>query len=333
MAADVITLQEVQKDAFDDWFKPQLGEMGYEGVFQQKKREPIFHRGRYTVEGCATFYKSTRFKKLEKYVFDYDKLSITQLTSGSQDASQCLQRASRGNIALALVLEDQTLRPVQSWQPVGPSGGHKLCIVNTHICADPRSTDVKTWQAHLLAISIVSHGLSSMPLLVCGDFNSTPDSAVYEYMRRGSLRMGHPDLEQDPCGLLEHLKCGHSLRLNTAYKACSGREAAYTNYTEDFKGSLDYIFFSSDSLAVLAVSQVDEEDALAKDVALPSITRPSDHVSLVATFMFRDDVTGHSAYTGGYGAAALSTSSHGADAQGFVQSHLYAPYPANHWYS
>jgi CCR4-NOT transcription complex subunit 6 len=55
MAADIITLQEVQKDAYDDWFKPQLAEAGYEGIYQQKKREPIFHRGKYIAEGCATF--------------------------------------------------------------------------------------------------------------------------------------------------------------------------------------------------------------------------------------------------------------------------------------
>lgn len=52
---DIITLQEVQKDFFDEWFRPQLLEAGYEGVFQQKKREPVFHRGKYTSEGCATF--------------------------------------------------------------------------------------------------------------------------------------------------------------------------------------------------------------------------------------------------------------------------------------
>ena len=30
---------------------------------------------RYTTEGCATFYKTTRFKRLDKAIFDYDKLS------------------------------------------------------------------------------------------------------------------------------------------------------------------------------------------------------------------------------------------------------------------
>merc|ERR1712100_277008 len=35
-------------------------------------------------------------------------------------------------------------------------------------------------------------------------------------------------------------------------------------------------------------SQVDDEAQLTQETALPSSTRPSDHVSLVATFKFRD---------------------------------------------
>ena len=36
---------------------------------------------RYTTEGCATFFKTTRFKRLDKAIFDYDKLSQQELAS------------------------------------------------------------------------------------------------------------------------------------------------------------------------------------------------------------------------------------------------------------
>ena len=36
---------------------------------------------RYTTEGCATFFKTTRFKRLDKAIFDYDKLSQQELGS------------------------------------------------------------------------------------------------------------------------------------------------------------------------------------------------------------------------------------------------------------
>jgi len=91
-----------------------------------------------------------------------------------------------------------------------------LCIVNTHILADPGYLDVKLWQAHLLLRTLDQlQGLGgstdkSMPLLVCGDFNSTPESAVYEYLRQGTVRSDHEDLRTDPCALLKNLKLGHS---------------------------------------------------------------------------------------------------------------------------
>eukprot|EP00931_Biecheleriopsis_adriatica_P061422 TRINITY_DN3692_c0_g3_i1.p1 TRINITY_DN3692_c0_g3~~TRINITY_DN3692_c0_g3_i1.p1 ORF type:complete len:618 (+),score=115.26 TRINITY_DN3692_c0_g3_i1:94-1947(+) len=311
MAADIITLQEIQKDAFDDWFRPQLAEAGYEGIYQQKKRDPIFHRGKYTTEGCATFYKTTRFKRVDKQTYDYDKLSANEVRSlfldqGSSD--KALQRLSKGNIALSVVLEDLHIKAPHGSHCSGPNGGHVLCVVNTHILCDPGAADVKLWQGHLLLQSIRQQTGGSMPLLICGDFNSTPDSAVYEYFRRGNVRSDHEDLQKDPCGLVSKLTLRHNTCMATAYETCTGREATFTNYTEDFKGTLDYIWFSPDSLSVLAISQVDDETQLTQETALPSSTRPSDHVSLVATFMFHDQPVEQEtqAAQGGRGRGGLS---------------------------
>jgi len=344
MTADVITLQEVQKDAFDEWFKPELEEAGYDGVFQSKRREPVFHRGRYTSEGCATFWKTSRFQKIDKQLIDYDKLSERQVRClpNPQDAERGLQRASRGNIALAVILEDLQIKPTQVGQAVGPNGGHLLAVVNTHILADPGLTDVKLWQSYLLLQSLEQSLTKDTPMLICGDFNSTPDSAVYDYLRHGVMSGEHAEFNLDPCGLLECLTMGHSLQLSTAYDACNGREAEFTNYTEEFKGTLDYIFFSGETLDVLAVSQVDDEQQLTQETALPSSTRPSDHVSLVATFLFKEapgdgQVQGPSSLVGGgYGSvAAASVVSGGGDAlfaagaQAYVQA--AGGYPVGPW--
>lgn len=296
MAADIITLQEVQKDAFDDWFRPQLQEVGYEGVYQRKNREPIFQWGRYTAEGCATFYKKTRFQRVDKLVVDYDKLSAGDLRGlDAEEAEKGLQRLAKGNIALTVVLEDQLLMTSCSSQAAGPHGGHLLCVVNTHILADPGYTDVKLWQANLLVRSLENSPQKNAPMLICGDFNSTPDSAVYEYMRQGSVRHDHEDLRTDPCNLLRNFNVEHNMTLATAYEECCGREAEYTNFTEEFRGTLDYIWFTPDNLTVLAISQVDDESQLTQETALPSSTRPSDHVSLVATFKFREGAPSTSA--------------------------------------
>eukprot|EP00929_Paragymnodinium_shiwhaense_P000317 TRINITY_DN100560_c0_g1_i1.p1 TRINITY_DN100560_c0_g1~~TRINITY_DN100560_c0_g1_i1.p1 ORF type:complete len:614 (-),score=117.97 TRINITY_DN100560_c0_g1_i1:143-1984(-) len=290
MTADIITLQEVQKDAFDDWFKPLLAEADYEGIFQQKKREPIFHRGKYTSEGCATFYKTSRFKRVDKLVIDYDKTSQQEVEKFAQMgvSERALQRLSKGNVALAVILEDQVIKATNHTQAAGPTGGRALCVINTHILCDPGAADVKLWQAYLLVKTLKTIRSADMPFLICGDFNSTPDSAVYEFMSQGNVQPNHEDLTKDTCGLFKHLELSHAFGLSSSYQACTQEEAQYTNYTEDFKGTLDYIWFSHENLAVLAISQVDEESSLAQETALPSSTRPSDHVSLVATFLFRE---------------------------------------------
>ncbi|CAL1169132.1 unnamed protein product [Cladocopium goreaui] len=319
MAADIITLQEVQKDAFEEWFRPTLMEAGYEGIFQPPPR--------YTTEGCATFFKTTRFKRLDKAIFDYDKLSQQELLSARVDndveirnkklprQQKCLHRVNRGNIALAVILEDgrgcwcweagpqltRFLRgstPKATWNKVARVAGDMRSkgrmgvqldkVVNTHILCDPGAADVKLFQAHLLLKAIQGTTACRMPILVCGDFNSTPDSAVYEYFRRGQVRQDHEDLKKDPAGLMRLLHLQSGTCMATAYETCTGKEATFTNYTEDFKGTLDYIWFSPDNLSVLAISQVDDEAQLSQESALPSSTRPSDHVSLVATFMFHD---------------------------------------------
>ncbi|CAK9103165.1 Carbon catabolite repressor protein 4 homolog 1 (CCR4 homolog 1) [Durusdinium trenchii] len=289
MAVDIITLQEVQKDAYDDWFRPQLLEAGYEGVFQQKKRDPIFHHGKYIAEGCATFYKTSRFRRFDKQVIDYDRETSCEIPNTGDD-QRCLQRLSKGNIALAVMLEDQQIKATNSCQ-AGPTGGHCLVVVNTHILCDPSSSDVKLWQSFLLINSLEQLGWNHWPLLLAGDFNSTPDSAVYEYLKQGTINGAHEDLRYDPSGLLSRFRMNmhHNLELSTAYAACTGHEAEFTNYTEDFKGTLDYIWFSPQVLEVVAITQVDEECELRKEQALPSSTCPSDHVSLVASFTFKEE--------------------------------------------
>merc|ERR1712194_813709 len=178
----------------------------------------------------------------------------------------------------------------------GPNeGGHLLVVTNTHIVASTQATDVKILQSYMLLNYLQKH-FQHLPLLVCGDFNSTPDSAVYELWSRGAVAATHPDLlQKDPHGLVrglaKHSKSGnggleHELELLSAYSTVYKQEPEYTNFTESFAGTLDYIWFSPHNLSILAISEVDERSTLLEESALPSSTRPSDHISLVCTLLF-----------------------------------------------
>ena len=56
----------------------------------------------------------------------------------------------------------------------------------------------------------------------------------------------------------------------------------FTNYTENFKGTLDHIFYNKDRLEVTHLLETPEELQLVREKGLPSTLYPSDHVRIEA---------------------------------------------------
>jgi CCR4-NOT transcription complex subunit 6 len=64
----------------------------------------------------------------------------------------------------------------------------------------------------------------------------------------------------------------------------SSDEPFFTNCTRDFLGTLDYIFYTDNSLEVESLLELLDEERLRKDTALPSPEWSSDHIALLAEF-------------------------------------------------
>mmetsp|Transcript_9637 Transcript_9637/g.16938 ORF Transcript_9637/g.16938 Transcript_9637/m.16938 type:complete len:660 (-) Transcript_9637:298-2277(-) len=62
-----------------------------------------------------------------------------------------------------------------------------------------------------------------------------------------------------------------------------------TNYTRAWQGDIDWVLITADKLMTKCIAPIPEESVLSADVALPSETFPSDHVSLAADFTWRKD--------------------------------------------
>jgi mRNA deadenylase 3'-5' endonuclease subunit Ccr4 len=59
----------------------------------------------------------------------------------------------------------------------------RLCVANTHIYWDPEFEDVKLWQTWVLCQELEKLVWDrQLPMLLCGDFNSMPDSPVYDLL-------------------------------------------------------------------------------------------------------------------------------------------------------
>jgi CCR4-NOT transcription complex subunit 6 len=259
---DIVVLQEVEKSHFEDTLVPQLRKDGYEGVYQEKTN--VMFTTKYTCEGCATFYRRQRFQLAEQWAIEFNQIA-QEMGGQSQLTDAQTARLSKGNIALCVILDDKL-------------HGGQVCAVNTHITASVELTDVKLWQAHALLASL-DRALSEKPhvgLLLCGDFNSEPHSAVYSLYAEGGVHAEHPELHVDPQLVLQGLDLQHHAHLASAYQQVTSMEAPFTNFTATFRGTLDYVWYDARALRPTATLEV------AGTGPLPSEHHPSDHVPLVA---------------------------------------------------
>ncbi|EUD68316.1 hypothetical protein C922_01336 [Plasmodium inui San Antonio 1] len=330
---DIVCLQEIQNEHFLDFFKPSLGEFGYEGVYKQKTKEiftsPSGKRrgGKYTIDGCAIFYNKKKLKFVETYALEFSKLikeaSVFTLPKEIQKNPCLVKRLLKDNVALVILLEyiQQYSKIYDTKEEDGEEqkpNKNLIIVANTHIVANPEANYVKIWQTQILVkvveylkINFIKKYETVPSLIICGDFNSTPSSAVYQLIYKKTCSRSHEDFSSDKYSLLTDLPLGHNLNLKSAYaisKLLSQKlnpeeytsnleifEPLFTNYTGNFIGCLDYIFYNDENLNIISTVNIADENQLMQEAhiyqlsncALPSPIRPSDHLPLIAKFEFK----------------------------------------------
>ncbi|KAK3930919.1 CCR4-NOT transcription complex subunit 6 [Frankliniella fusca] len=184
-----------------------------------------------------------------------------------------------------------------------PSQVHQpLLVCTAHIHWDPEFCDVKLVQTMMLSNELKGildqAALSFRPghkadpaaiqLLLCGDFNSLPDSGVIEFLTSGRVSADHADFKelgyksvlQKISGCEKPNEFTHSFKLASAY---SEDIMPFTNYTFHFKGIIDYIFYSKQSMTPLGLLGPLASEWLRdnKVVGCPHPHVPSDHFPLL----------------------------------------------------
>jgi len=282
MQGDIVCLQEVQMDHFEMHLSPFMHEMGFDGLFKSKSRESMGQYGK--VDGCATFWKLAKFSMTEHYTIEFNDLArhaISDMGLDQQEERKYINRLSKDNVAQIVVLE---VIPKHGVRP--PRQLSHLCVVNTHLYSNVNRPDVKLWQTMALTNELQQFAMQrDLALIVCGDFNSEPESAVHELLTEGCLTRHHPELddEDDNVRILpDHNEIYHNLDLASAMQTALGHEPAYTNYTWDWKGTLDYLLYSPMRIRLMAVAALPTEADIAPESGrgLPSAVYPSDHMML-----------------------------------------------------
>lgn len=296
--ADIITLQEVETDQFYNFFLPELKKDGYDGVFSPKSRaKTMSENDRKRVDGCAIFFRAIKFTLIKEHLIEFNQLAMAN-SSGSDDM---LNRVMpRDNIGLAAMLKTNET----AWENSLPSEVQQPILVCTaHIHWDPEFCDVKLIQIMMLSNELntiledanrnyrnVNHHQPPIQLLLCGDFNSLPDSGVIEFLSAGKVSSDHQDLKELQYKTLLHKisSCDrpnefmHSFKLSSAYENIM----PFTNYTFNFKGIIDYIFYTRQTMTPLGLlgPLAPEWFKDNKVLGCPHPHIPSDHFPLLVEF-------------------------------------------------
>jgi protein angel len=146
--AHCITLQKIDEP---DYFIPFLKSIGYSVSYLKRSGDKK--------DGLLSCYRSDMFQLEEEIDVQYNIKPCSFM--------------DRDNIALVLVLRDRR-------------NDQRFILSNTHILFNPKRGDIKLNQVLYLFnhIEMLQCKYEINHLIITGDFNSTPNSAIYHYITK-----------------------------------------------------------------------------------------------------------------------------------------------------
>ncbi|XP_020523382.1 carbon catabolite repressor protein 4 homolog 5 isoform X3 [Amborella trichopoda] len=161
----ILCLQEV--DQFDD-IVMLLKKDGYEGVYKGRTGNAN--------DGCAVFWKEHMFNLLHEESIEFRKFGL------------------RDNVAQLCILRYK-----------GRHCERNLLVGNIHVLFNPKRGDVKLGQIRLLLkkAHTLSQQWGKIPIVLTGDFNSLPQSALYQFVASSKLDLLMHD-RKNISGQIEH---------------------------------------------------------------------------------------------------------------------------------
>lgn len=269
-SADIICLQEMEGGEFKAYFQPELHKRGYHGIFKPKSRaRNMSEHDRNSVDGCATFFRHDKFVLVKEKLVEFERLATKHATGAADMLNRVM---TKDNISLLTILRHKPTN-------------RNFIVANVHLQWDPYYRDVKLVQCimllHEMEAMLKTNGMKDAPSLIMGDFNSLQDSGVFEYLDRGEISRKHDDLSDFKYeGFFKNVGSAHNFGLDPVFTD----ELPYTNFTFDFTGIIDYMWYSKKHLQPLFVLGPADAEYLKRVAGCPNAHFPSDHIPLVAEF-------------------------------------------------
>lgn len=268
--ADIICLQEVDDFRF---FQRELQSLGYVGKFKKRTGEQE--------DGCAIFWKQNNYNEVECKYIEFKKD----------------EWLDRDNVAIICLL-----------QPKEEKDSTPICVANTHLLFNPRRGDIKLGQLKTLLDEICSIKHSKSPIILCGDLNLTPHSAIYHFLASGSLNLfevdqktasgqqGYPrgtPLDMRAMKQLgnSNFEISHELELESAYSISGNEIEQVSTFHQEWVGAVDFIWYSKNHLSPSKILSLPSKQQVLNGIlgkGLPNKTIPSDHLPLITEFIHKE---------------------------------------------
>jgi mRNA deadenylase 3'-5' endonuclease subunit Ccr4 len=184
---DFISLQEIDADHLDSVWRPTLKKLGYDFVYHQKpdRRQ----------DGCLLAWQSKQWQLLR-----HENLSFDDAVPGGPLAAQFNQK----NVALIAALQECSTT-------TAGAAPRQLVIADAHLFWNPARPDIKLLQATVLCQAVERFRAALIQqqrqqqqqqpaVIICGDMNSLPGSAVYRLFTEGAASVDDDDNSSNSSG-------------------------------------------------------------------------------------------------------------------------------------
>jgi len=296
--ADILCLQEVSGKSLKETFIPGLKRVDLDCCGFAPGKSIHNAKGSYAHKaiGCATFFKTSKFNVLHSkrvHLRDYIPLQKCQSQSFQNDVSSHWH-----SMAMTLIQVKNT--------------NQTFMIANTHLYWNPARPDIKAVQTWAIINAITRFGLdigldSNPPLIVCGDFNTTPDlgmtggedpfspSAPFEILSNGALDGNHPQHPDRWYPTLDSRYSNPRLgRLEIPYKLTHAysieefkdQQPLFTTKTDNYQGWIDHIWVNDHIDVSMVLSPTIRSGDLEANLKarefkpIPDKNHPSDHLPI-----------------------------------------------------
>ncbi|XP_056632626.1 2',5'-phosphodiesterase 12 isoform X1 [Diorhabda sublineata] len=267
--SDIICLQEVDRKVFEYDLNSVLSHLGYGSNF--------FTKGNEVAEGLALFYYKKKFSLVESHRFVFSEhISKDPIFSDIWE-----QIAKNENLAKRILDRSTTMQV----NVLDVSNREEMLVVaNTHLYFHPDADHIRLLHGGL-AIRYLEHFINNLKektskrvsLIFCGDFNSVPECGIFKLYTEGEVPKNFIDYHSNKDEVVTEVELKQPFVLASA---CGTPN--YTNYTAQFQGCLDYIFYEKTNFEVTQVVPLPSHEEVTANTALPSFVFPSDHIALIS---------------------------------------------------